>query len=106
MNGYHEDVTESYQEILKLRKLLSEARIPHELRRCFDGWQILYPDSKKTKCSIIEHCYSYGHDLDRLEIMGLLTKNESKRDSVLGNLDAKEVFGRIQPHYEHNFKKK
>lgn len=106
MNGHHEYVNERYQEILKLRKLLSEARIPHELRRCFDGWQILYPDSKKTKCSVIEHFFSYGNSSDLLEVMGLLTNNERMRDSVLGNLGAKEVFDRIQSHYERNFKEK
>ena len=104
MNGHHEDITESYQEILNLRKLLSEARIPHELRRLFDGWQILYPDSVKTKCSVIEHLFSYGHRSDSLEIEGLLTPAEKKYYSVRGCLSAKEVFNRIQAHYQQNFK--
>lgn len=102
-----------YQEILRLDKMLSEAYIPHELVKLYDGWQIIYPYKKiwewpngKIWTSIldaIEHFGSWGQSCDKLEIMGLLTDEEEKQHGgVLGNLTAEEVFERIKTHYESN----
>ena len=55
---------------------------------------------KKTVCSAIEHNGSYGREADKIKIMGLLTDEESKYDSVVGGLSAQEVFERIKKHYE------
>ena len=44
----------------------------------------------------IEHSGSYGSKKDLLEIMGLLTPEEQKLNSVLGYLTAREVFERIE----------
>lgn len=48
----------------------------------------------------IEHYVSYGNEQDKLEIMGLLTPEEKKNDSVLGYLSAEEVFSRINRHWK------
>jgi hypothetical protein len=100
-----------YKEIVKLKEKLEEAKIPFEFRTLFDGYQICYPE-KNTKdkegvmeCSVIEHYGSYGHSVDLLEIMGLLTEEESQDDNVLGYLSADEVFQRIKKHYEEHIKK-
>ena len=103
MNGYHRTTDEPYQEIWKLQEMLENAEILYEFEPLFDGWHILYPDSVKTECSVIEHLFSYGHGSDSLEIMGLLTPAEKKYDSACGFLSAKDVFDRIQSHYQQNF---
>lgn len=88
-----------YKEILKLRKMLTAFRIPHEWERLFDGYHIGYPTLRHSVCSVIEHEYSYGGKDDKLEIMGLLTEKEAVADHVLGGLTAGEVFRRIMQDY-------
>lgn len=98
-----------YKEIFKLKEKLEKAKIPFEFHKLFDGYQICYPEQNTEdkedvrECSVIEHYGSYGHSDDLLEIMGLLTEEESRDDDVLGYLSADEVFQRIKKHYEeHN----
>lgn len=88
-----------YKEILKLDTMLTESDIPHERIRLFDGWQVCYPSKDHCIMDAIEHLGSYGHESDKLEIMGLLTPKEKENDSVLGYLTAEEVFERIRKHY-------
>lgn len=102
-----------YTEILKLRKMLKQAGIPHKFKdnsvRCVSEsentleltiYQILYPDENKRVISVVEGNGTYGGGADKLEIMGLLTPKEEKEDSVLGGLTAEEVFKRIEKHYK------
>lgn len=90
-----------YKEILRLDEMLTKADIPHTLDRLMDGFQICYPCpmGKNIVMDAIEHCGSYGSTYDKLEIMGLLTPEESEHDSVIGHLTAEEVFERIRKHY-------
>jgi hypothetical protein len=97
-------VKQRYNEIFKLKSMLEENHIPFEwivhndLR---NGYQICYPEKDgKRVCSVIEHSFSYGSQEDLLEIQGLLTADEEKCDSVLGNLTAGDVFQRILSHWE------
>lgn len=92
---------EIYKEIKVLDKLLSEEKIPHTIEKLYDGWKIFYPsrESGKYVMDAIQHFGSYGCEEDLIEIMGLLTKEEEKNDSVLGHLTAKEVFERIKNHW-------
>lgn len=92
-----------YQEVLKLGTMLKEAKIPFEIRVFHDGYQIGYPvlpPKEDCICDVIEHDFSYGHEQDKLEIMGLLTPEEAEQDSVVGYLTAEDVFERIKTHYE------
>ena len=93
-----------YKEIFELKRMLENADIPFEMKEHFDGYVIFYPRfgqiGKGCTCSVIEHEYSYGHDEDRLEIMGLLTEEEKKQDEVAGYLTATNVFIRIKNHYK------
>lgn len=52
--------------------------------------------------SAICHYGSYGYEQGKIEIMGLLTKEESKHDSVVGWLDSKNVFKRIKKYLREN----
>ena len=90
---------ESYTEILKLDKMLTDANIPHTLDRYFDGWQICYPNNDGRVADAIQHFGSYGNAENLLEIMGLI-KPEETSDSVLGHLTAEDVFNRISEHYK------
>ena len=90
---------ESYTEILKLDKMLTDANIPHTLDRFFDGWQICYPNNDGRVADAIQHYGSYGNTENLLEIMGLV-KPEETSDSVLGHLTADDVFNRISEHYK------
>ena len=99
----HENVAlvMEYKKIFRLKEMLEKAGIPFIFKELNDGYQILYKnDSRETKCSVIEHEFSYGHEEDLLEIMGLLTDEESKDGSVLGFLTAENVFKRIKNHWK------
>ena len=94
-----------YQEIRKLMRMLSDYNIPYSVHDMFDGVQVIYPETETPQsavCSVIEHFGSYGSQLDLLEIMGLLTEEELKHDSVKGGMTAKEVFERIYTHYQEH----
>lgn len=94
-----------YTEIFKLKKMLEEAKIPFTFYEHCEHWlQILYKfyeKEKDFKCSVIQSDISYGGDENLLEIMGLLTEEEKKQDSVLGFLTAEEVFKRIKEDWEN-----
>lgn len=98
-NGQY--ITDSrYKEILRLDAMLNERHIPHICQKFMDGWQVIYPeDGKKRVMDAIENYGSYGQEQDKLEIMGLLTQEEKKVDSVLGYLSAEEVCARIERHW-------
>lgn len=94
---------ERYKEIFRLDEMLKEKEIPHVFHNVMDGWQIIYPeDGKRRVMDAIEHYGSYGNEQDLLEIMGLLTPEEKKCDSVLGYLTAEEVFERIEKHWNEH----
>ena len=96
---------ESYKEIRVLANMLTEAGIPHDFRRSFDGWQVVYPEEGEARVGDAVECFgSYGCQEDKLEIMGLLTEEEKESDGVLGWLTAQEVFERIKQHYEQRGK--
>lgn len=79
--------------------MLENANIPHESYEYFNGINIAYPNKSNCVCSVIEHDGSYGRHVDKIEISGLLTKEESEYDSVAGWLTAEDVFNRITAHY-------
>ena len=94
-----------YQEIRKLMRMLSDYDIPYSVHDMHDGIQVIYPEAETPQavvCSVVEHFGSYGSQLDLLEIMGLLTEEEFKHDSVKGRMTAKEVFERIYTHYQEH----
>lgn len=103
---------ERYNEILKLKTMLEEAGIVFdfyprkELHDEWDGYQICYPAGTRRMCSVIEGALTYGGLCDRLEIMGLLTKEEIKDGIVKGWLTAEDVFARIKKHWEGNYGKR
>ena len=102
----NEPLNPKYQAICQLEAMLSEAGIQHRIERLYDGWHIVYPDyEKKCVCSVIEHCGSMGSSRDRLEIRGLLNKEERKFDKVVGYLTAENVFSRILTDWERRQKR-
>lgn len=97
------DGVENFDEIFKLKSLLEDAKIPFEFDMEPDkgGYHISYPSSdlKDRVCSVVLHSFSYGRESGLLEIMGLLTDDELKYDTVVGYLDADDVFKRIEKHF-------
>lgn len=88
-----------YNEILKLKQMLDEAKIPYEsFEPQSDGYQLRLNEN----IDVIEHHASYGGECDKLEIMGALTKREHESNSVIGWLTAEEVFARFKYCYENN----
>lgn len=91
-----------YREILRLYNMLAADGIPVVLQKKYDGWQLEYPcryTEGERACSVVENFGSYGHEDDRLEIMGLLTDEEEENDSVRGWLTAEDVYLRIVSHH-------
>ena len=95
----------TYNEINRLHQMLLDAEIPHEFSPYMGGHHIIYSRNGQRVCSAIEHDYSYGHEYDTIEIMGLLTAEEAERDSVVGWLSAAEVFNRINADYTAHLQK-
>lgn len=94
-------VRDCYKEIFRLREMMDSAGIPYIFENgFFNGGALAYPNREELVCSAIEHDGSYGRQDDKIEIMGLLTDEESEYDSVVGWLTADEVFSRIKAHYE------
>ena len=102
-----------YTEIFKLKDLLETTHIPFEFADesfdlgdglAFEKYHIEYPCSYKENqdrvCSVIQGWGTYGAENNLLEIMGLLTDEEEKDNSVAGWLTAEDVFNRIKKHYE------
>ena len=95
------------KEIGKLINLLFDHCIPFEVTddACGNRYnQVWYPSKEESVCDAICHEYSYGYEMGLLEMMGLLTENESKVDSVVGWLTAEQVFERIWRHWFDNHK--
>ena len=91
-----------YYEIIRLHDMLTAVNVPHTFERLFDGWHLEYPCSiweGERVCSAIEHRGSFGHEDDKLEIMGLLTDEEREDYTVVGWLTADDVYLRICQHY-------
>ncbi len=107
-----EQATQKYNEIFKLKEMLEKEKIPFSFFDNSDNfggykmYRIAYPYGKDCKCSVVEGAFSYGGDVDLLEIMGLLTMEEGITDGVCGWLTADEVFKRIKTDYkkQHNGK--
>lgn len=57
---------------------------------------------KNRYISVVQGWCTYGNEDDKLEIMGLLTRDEKRSDSVVGWLTAEEVFNRIKKHLKRN----
>ena len=100
-------------EIDKLEEMLRKEGIPfvrrgEDLRPKYDYYkfQIIYPANCSLSvkpydiCSVIQGTCTYGGLENRLEIMGLLTKEELEHDDVAGWLTAEDVFERIKAHWE------
>ena len=113
MKNKNNILKDKYTEIFKLKNILEKANIPFEfniITNKYDHlyalgkrYQICYPDAgPNIKCSVIEGKGIYGAEEDLLEIMGLLTQKEQMNDSVLGYLNAKEVFNRIKKDYDND----
>lgn len=97
----------NYSEILNLHSALTALGVPHDFSSHeFDskGYHLYYPDKIDTVCSVILTGFSYGATYGLLEIMGLLTPEESECDDVLGSLTAVEVCRRILEDYTESQK--
>lgn len=79
-----------YKSILKLDRKLTYGKIPHELIRLFDGWQICYPNANDKIFDVVEHYESYGHETDQMEAYGYGIND------VKGYLDVDEAFELFQ----------
>lgn len=87
------------KEIFVLKEMLEKEKIPFEFLKPNENWyQIYYPayNNGRFVCSVIQSSFSYGGNLDLLEIMGL----QETDNHVKGWLSANEVFERINNHYK------
>ena len=88
------------KEIFRLKEMLEKENIPFGFveREEVEGYQLAY--FKKTneiiKCdiSVIQHKYSYGNDVNLLEMWDM------SKDDTEGYLSAEDVFERIKKHYK------
>jgi hypothetical protein len=101
-------MTPKYTEILKLKTMLEDAKIPFLFKDdMYNGYkkpsyQIEIIKNGIRLCDAVQNYGSYGEEKDLIEIMGGLTYEENKKDSVLGYLTADDVFKRFKYCYENN----
>ena len=86
------------KEFYPLLTRLVKNDIPFDVRRIFDGFQLIYPNIKNQVCDVVIHMGSYGGIDGTLEIMGL----NDYEDDVEGYLHEYEVFNKIFNHYMKN----
>lgn len=111
-------VSQKYKEIFKLKKMLEDAKIPFDFYERdakmraiipeWEHWHINYPSKKGCIISAIEGTGTYGAEDDKLEIMGGLTEEEAKHDTVEGWLTAEtaeDVFNRIKKFEERRIRR-
>lgn len=108
-------VSQKYKEIFKLKKMLENAKIPFDFYERdteisaiipeWEHWHINYPSKKGCIISVIEGTGTYGAEDDKLEIMGGLTEEEAKHDTVEGWLTAENVFNRIKKFEERRIRR-
>jgi hypothetical protein len=84
-----------YSPLNHLAKLLLQLNIPFEDPNRKSMGQILYPNNANRRCSIIFGPGSLGYEDGLLEIQGLTTEEEARRDDVVGNLTVVDVLNRI-----------
>ena len=103
-------MSEKYTEIFRLKDKLDAIDLEHtfndhtiyipEANRKREHYQILlYDEDGDRIVSIVQGEFTYGSNENKLEIMGLLTPEESECDSVVGYLSADEVYERIMKYY-------
>lgn len=78
----------------KLEQLLKDAGVPCEVKDCYGGRQVVVQTGEDIVDAICSE-FSYGHDEGLLEIMGGLTEEEARWDSVKGYLTPEEVAQRF-----------
>ena len=84
--GAEEENLDGYKEIFRLKEMLDAAEIPYEFRKGkIGGYQLIYApgNSQKIVCSVIQAATSYGGKEDLLEIQGLVTQEEMKKNADL-----------------------
>ena len=91
------------KEIFRLKEMLEKENIPFEFaeNEILEGYGIACPKySKSTEIipcdfSIVQHKYSYGNDVNLLEIWDI--RNDC---DVEGYLSAEDAFERIKKYYK------
>lgn len=96
-----------YGQMLILMKHLILNKIPFEVESMNGGLHIGYPmlGHDEFTCSVILHDGSYGREWGLLEIMGLLTDEETKCDGVAGSLTAMDIYCRIRMDWDKQSQK-
>lgn len=92
------DYMDRYPEIYRLKTMLLKANIQFDFHESEESCQIELFDRAYRYCSVIEGVLTYGGKQDLLEMMGLLTPEESKIDEVKGFMTAEAVFKRISEY--------
>ena len=85
-------------EMVRLKEMLEEAQIPHEVERPYGHDQIIYPSREAWVSDAICHPGSFGYKEGPLEIMGLVDPDVG--DEVEGWLRAEQVFEKWNKHWK------
>lgn len=97
-NGDEDEL--DYSQIEFVHETLEKLKVPHEYSdHQLGGKHLIYPNAENRICSVVLTPFSYGGSCGKMEIMGLLTPEESEGDDVVGYLDAQDVISRILGHY-------
>ena len=88
------------KEPLRLASMCLAHNIPFDIAEMCHGLILCYPcQGADCVSDAICHDGSYGRQDGLLELMGLLTEEESECDSVVGWLTAEQVFERWHKHW-------
>lgn len=85
-----------YAEILELAKRMDKLKIPYELRPCYDGWELLYPNAENVVMDAVSHIL-VNKSRNLIEIMG-----PGSHPSIYRRLTAAQAIEYFYIHYRMN----
>ncbi len=59
-----------YTEILELAKRMDKLGIPYELKPCYDGWELLYPNAANVIMDAVSH-FLVNDSRNAIEVLGI-----------------------------------
>ena len=98
MDDIKMELNENYQEILKLDKMLIKEKIPHEIKRKNDGWEIGIPSLNSHEIWIyaVEDFTTDLKKKDKIQV----TRYWTSESCIVRHLIAEEAFKFIKTYYK------
>lgn len=100
--SFEMEINSRYTEILELAERMRKLKIPYELRPCYDGWEILYPNAANVIMDAVSHIL-VNDSKNLVEVMGPdRFIDERCTGAVYESLTAAQAIEYFYIHYRMN----